>query len=286
MPPRRMTAARGQCEILDGLPGLLVAEVPTKPDYDRATSQLILDVAIRVDQKKYAAIRDRLTGVLDGIARAKGSTLIDTQTVGHRTDAGRAVLNVNENHPALAGPGSVRPGSQPWCVWVAGFSNEERTRSRWNYFVVDLDLEKIRQSISFPWKRANDRPSRSPKQGMILVSLSFLDEGGSLVTEDEFELPADSDAEGRAAIRHSLSLPDAGNYLYVAPCFFEVTHSEAYSDRGAEPRWGLSYLPDLTIRRAIQVTPGEAKRIERAESKISLRPVVLADSESRPNPGR
>lgn len=273
-------------EILDELPGLLVAEVPSKPRYDGGASQLILDVAIKVDQPRYEAIRDRLVGVLDGLARAKGSTTIETHQARHRTDAGMVLQNVNENHPALAGPTTVRSGDHPSCVWVADFSNKERTQSRWDYYVVDLDLEEVRKSLAFPWKRATDLSTRNPKQGMVSVHLSFLDKDGSQVTEDVFELPAASDDEGKALIRHGLSLPDAGDYLYIAPCFFEVMHSQASSDRGIEPRWGLAYLPQWTIRRAIKLSPDEAKRIEKVESKISLRPGKSLDSALGPTAGR
>lgn len=263
-------------DLLRGLPDLLVAEVRSKPSYDTKTSELVIQVAVGVDREKYEIVRAGLVQALEKVARRTGTTLLRAKPAEFNGKPQKRLL-FNHDHPDLAGPGSELRKDE-WCVWVANFSDEGRTTSRWSYFVLDLDLENVCESISSPTERSDGQISRSPSQGRTTVSISARTKDGLSVTEDEVELLASRELQGISTypncddsrmpfLRNGLSFSDGRKYFFVAPCSFMVKLFPGYT-----PTWGLYYQAETVVKRRIKMSAEEAARITDISCKVSFQP--------------
>ena len=278
---------------LADLPTLLTAEVQGKPELDKETSEIKLNVVVQVDKKAYSEFVKRLEDVLKKVSVAQDSTLLK----GERETRNQKVVPwqmVNNNHPPLGGP-AVKNKSQ-WCIWVNTFNSASHDSLRWNGYVVDCDPLEIVRALEMP--SAIYKAEARPSDAKTFLRIVALNANGDVVTEDQVELLADNDltysyshhGQGRMPfLRHifprqldgrdgSLNLwtvtdwlenrdrnsrPETVN-LYIAPYSFTVKRT-GYG-------WSAYYQPEQVVSRRMKVTLDELKDISQIKCQISWKP--------------
>lgn len=288
---------------LTDLPTLLTAKVQGKPEFDKETSEIMLNVAVQVDEKAYSEFVKRLEDVLKKVSVAQDSTLLK----GGRETRNQKVVAwplVSRSHPPLGGP-AVKNKSQ-WCIWVNTFNSASHDSLRWNGYVVDCDPLDIVQALEMPTTydfrlergRVNPNDVNRPSDAKTFLRIVALNANGDLVTEDQVELLAGKDAaysyshsgggpmpflrhifprqlDGRGG-RLSYSTvarclenrdrdarPQTVN-LYIAPYSFCVKHT-GYG-------WSAYYQTEQVISQRMKVTLDELKDISQIKCQISWKP--------------
>jgi hypothetical protein len=287
---------------LADLPTLLTAENDGDPDYDRQTSEIVLKIDVSADRKAYQAFSQRLENLLKKIRLAEDSQLIKAKPY---EIFNRVVPSLwwNKNVPGFLGP--EVSGSSQWCIWLCSFSDASQTSTRWNVYTVDADMKQCLSGLQMASRRydlENDRVMRHGGSKTVIV-VSLLDSDDQVVTEDEFELVADSDftfsynpnsqgnlpllrhfavrdLPGRTALMENDSRlgvewergflagsPDryTANF-YVAPFAFTV--------KGTGYGSSFYYRPRQTYKRRIKATLDELKRIASVQCKVAWRPGI------------
>jgi antitoxin component of MazEF toxin-antitoxin module len=263
------------------LPALLTAENKDAPEYDRQSSEVVLNISVGVDEKAYQAFAERLGNLLKKIR----------------------LTEVNNSVPDLAGPKVER--ANQWCVWLCSFSGSNQTSTRWNAYTVDADMKECLSGLQMPSERKMPslRKTYVTRHGgsKTVVVISMLDSKGQLVAEDEFELVADSDFTFRynpdsqgnlPLLRHfavrdisgqglrsdsndSLNGVDWDGFLtqfadrstanfYIAPFAFTVRKT-GYGN-------SLYYRSRQRYERRVKVALEDLKRITSVECKVAWRP--------------
>jgi hypothetical protein len=263
---------------LQDLPGFLVASVVTKPEYDRRKSEVVFDVAIRVDRKAYGAWLKKMEAILEKVCLRRGSGLVGAELYQSSNDPVTGVLIGKCD--AFAGPALTKTESGGWGIWVNTFNNGLHTITKWNWYVVDSDPQETLKGI----------------RGQHLVTLSLQDADGELVTEDQFTLQPQGMQMPRGhfnirklfplwqtvlrfkggtssePMRHidSYFAPNSkyDKYMdkltpnrYISPYWFEV--DGGYGDVNHY------YMPQLTVNRRIRVNLDELKKIEKVACKVT-----------------
>lgn len=172
---------------LEDLPTLLTAEVVGKPNYDKGTSEIVVNVRVQADRNAYTTFSKRLVETLDKIALAKDTIVINARQPLNDQEVGRAGGYQNPNLAALGGP--KLKNAKQWGIWVNTFNNASHTTTKWNVYIVDAEMMAILPNLEVPAKE-RERVFR-PSDAKTLLTLTALDADGMLVTEDEVELVAD-----------------------------------------------------------------------------------------------
>jgi hypothetical protein len=280
---------------LTGLPTFLTATVEGKPKYDRVSSEVVLDILIRVDQKAYRAFAARTEPLLKKLAIQTSSAMIKAKPFDPRNSA---IKRSNKDYfetfaNALAGP--KIPDSTPngWCIWINSFINGTHTGSRWNGYVVNAEMGPVLGAL----------------EGKTTVGIYLLDSEGQRVSEDEIPVrvngpqtykPGSNSSDGfgvqlpflyRACVREKASLklfeaPESSSVarlldtakrsrgtvnLYVAPLSFTV--KQTYSSWSGQPDGHLAklcYQPFLKVQHRMKVTLEELKRISDVKCKVKF----------------
>jgi hypothetical protein len=259
---------------LQDLPGFVVATAASKPEFDREKSEVVLDVAIRVDRKAYGVWLKKMEATLEKVCLRKGSSLIQGEPDRWNGEATGAFQN--SSCKPFVGPALAKTESGAWCVWLNTFNNGTHTVTKWNWYVIDADAQEVLEGL----------------QGQLLVTVSLQDADSELVTEDQFRW-----RQGiRCMIGKPVLLPlwqpvlrlkdgsggfywgekldeyfaNRGNTnstesalapnLFISPYSFKVT-----IDGGAR----FHYQPQLTVKRHIKVTLDELKKIEKVACKVA-----------------
>ena len=301
-----MEAEKGATALLKkalaDFPTLVTAESAGKPKFDKETSEVVIDVLLKVDTKAYTSHQKRLEEVLAKICLDKSSTLIKAGPPKKTNPPSNREPNPDFRKTVakdLAGPPLSGKTSNGWTVWVNSSRNATHTSTRWNGYVVDADVAE----------------SIKPLTGQIMINVALLDAGGELITEDEFEWVADPkltysstwytsdgwDAQlpfiRMAVIRLKTkeelktvlwSRPSLGQIvfghlkelesqpdsflkaytvnLYVAPYSFTFKQGNQ-----------LSYQSQIVVQRRIKVTLDELKQVADIKCKTEFRPRKAAN---------
>ena len=270
---------------LAALPPLLTGAVSGEPEYDRAKSEAIFRIVIQPDRAAFLSYRERFEEALKSIALHMESTTIKGEPVDHSPD-----LRWNRDVAALAGPPLSRLPKDTWCIWVNASNDELHSRTRWNCYVVTADLAE----------------SMAPLLGETKIGLKLLDSERRTVAEDELPLPIDEELafrfgsrpgdtdnylpllrrlvirladgsevwEGINAGRLNRFLEERADHrqayiaqatanLYVAPYAFTIKRT-GYGTT-------LYYSPSIEVKHRLGLSPGELKRVDRAEVSIHFK---------------
>ena len=300
-----MAAKKGATALLKkalaDFPTLVTAESVSEPKFDQETSEVVIDVLLKVDTKAYTSHQKRLEEVLAKICLDKSSLLIKAGPANKTNPLPKRGINPNFHTSVpndLAGPPLSGKTSNGWTVWVNSFRNATHTSTRWNGYVVDADVaESIKPFLT----------------GQIMINVALLDAGGELITEDEFKWVANPgltytgtypwngwDAQlpfiRMAVIRHKtrnevmwqiprkptlydiidryikeLESPDSDKAvnLYVAPYSFTFK-------KGGSGNL-LLYQSQIVVQRRIKVTLDELKQVADIKCKTEFRPHKAAN---------
>jgi hypothetical protein len=248
---------------LQDLPRLLVATAVSKPEFDREKSEVILDVAIRVDRKAYGAWLKKMEAILEKVCLRKGSVLVPAELWKDRPG-----WLANKTSTSFAWPAVAKTESRDWYIWVNTSNNGMHTMTRWNWYVVDSDARETLKDL----------------RGNCLVTVSYQDAHGELVTEEQSSLEPPSGGgeaslwqtvlcakDGRPSAHRGLLLdgffgPNRESYkayalnLFICPYCFSM---EPYSDP-----LGFRYSPQLTVKVRTKVTLDELKKITNVACKV------------------
>ena len=172
---------------LADFPTLVTAESAGNPEFDRETSEVVVDVLLKVDITAYTSHQKRLEEMLAKICLDKTSLLIKAGPADNSNPPLKRGVNpdfrttqrgsFNEKvaagsaAKAFLGPPLSGKTGNGWTVWVNSFRNGTHTSTRWNGYVVDADVAESIKSLT----------------GQTMINVALLDAGGELITEDEFE---------------------------------------------------------------------------------------------------
>ena len=294
-----MEAEKGATALLKkalaDFPTLVTAESAGKPKFDKETSEVVIDVLLKVDIEAYISHQKRLEEVLAKICLDKSSTLIKAGPTRSKdpkrgTNPDFRQTNQTKDVKALLGPELSGKTSNGWTVWVNSFRNATHTSTRWNGYVVDADVAE----------------SIKPLTGQITINVGLLDAGGELITEDEFEWGSKLssrfyDNYGRwdyelpfmrmARIRHKKdaifrSVPSRPTLYNISKRHVEYRESRPtdlkdyavnlyiapYSFTFSQNAYELLYQSQIVVQRRIKVTLDELKQVADIKCKTEFRP--------------
>lgn len=290
---------------LGDLPALLTAENKDAPEYDRQSSEVVLNISVGVDEKAYQAFAERLGNLLKKIRLTEDSLLIKATSAKNNNNRVIPGLWVNNSVPDLAGPKVER--ANQWCVWLCSFSGSNQTSTRWNAYTVDADMKECLSGLQMPSARndaigiTNTSDATQHGGSKTVVVISMLDSKGQLVAEDEFELVADSDFTFRYNPDSQGNLPLLRHFA-VRDISGQNLRSESndsrngvdwdgfltqFADRSTANFYiapfaftvkktgygnSLYYRPRQEYERRIKVALEDLKRITSVECKVAWRP--------------
>lgn len=290
----RKNATELLSKALAELPRSVTAEAPAQPQYDEASSSIVLPVTLRADRQKYAAFAKGLDGLLDKIkVGERDETSLRAEP--YRWNSKRVGnLFTAENHAAFNGPSLAGASPKAWTVWLNLFNDDTHQTTRWHGYVVEADAAKCLAGLA----------------GRTRVRVALLDDGKNLVTEDEFDLRDQftlvADADGQ-------QVADSWGYAPRGATLLPLLYAVRVRDRGTQgltanyelQRWLASrerdpeatkqfscslflapysftvkagvngnvvyYQPEFTMHRKVQVTLDQLKRIKEVRCEVAYR---------------
>lgn len=168
------------------LPTLLTANVVKKPEYEEGRSELIVELEIAVDKQAYAAYSKRLDLLLKKICLGHTSLSLNAKSfqANNRQPMIEGLFESKEVS-AFAGP-KIADKPLTSCIWLCVFNNETNTFTRWNGYIVDVDLVKAASHLQPALQQGSGK--RYGPSAKILVTTSALDSEGNLIAEDQYEI--------------------------------------------------------------------------------------------------
>ncbi len=254
------------------LPKLMTVRQLGEPDFDKSTSECIIELLAEPDVKAYEAFRVRFEELLKQIALRNDSAMWHA---GRETQLRQLTVYEVEGDSSdklVALPGNVQ---QPTVLLVNTFLDATGTRTRWNTYLVEAEFQQCIQPLS----------------GTTSIHLVFRGENDQIVTEDEFPMPDGGTDYGewnsysgflpylrlllpgqvaKGEMRFSLGRSyikscrqfeqSKGGVIYVFP-FFMGLESDAY------------YRRTMPFQRRIKVSLEDLKRTTKIECAVKYRPL-------------
>jgi hypothetical protein len=224
---------------LADLPNVLVAEAkkPGAGDYDEDKKTLRVQVAVRADLAKYKKFLERTMTVLDKVQLAKDFLIVESEPDSGRP--GRFSLREGEFQAQTRGE-----NQKGWYLWLMTRIDAQAVRTRWDVYLVDSDVSK----------------SISGFAGKLTALVSFLDEDGKVIVEDEVPLKPQYSSESWLWMGGEVGRDGTWN-ICVAPLCFDFPNTFA-----------LCYAAAVTYKREIKMTEAELKRLKDVKCAIHYRP--------------
>ena len=254
---------------LTDLPKVLTASVQGKPHYDRATSELIVDIVHEVDVKAYREFSTRLQDTLKKISVAKEAETL--QLNGIQSNATKDGWLVRKGVSDLIGPKIGDYKGKVWCFWVCDTLANNHSELQWNSYILDAEISTTILLYATPYRIPR---TISPK---FFVRTLLFDSDESVVAEDEFP-----PLENKQLTWLALIGPQSGKDLIVprtakeAQKDFPVNAYLAPFAMTVPNDNGFGYQTKQTYQRRIKLPLDKLKLIEDVKCTVIYKPDAAA----------